>query len=80
MADFGLSKEKRQSYVSGVRDLRGTLPFIAPELVNDPDRVTEKADVWSMGMLMWELLTLASPFQDLSPQAIISGLMVCTFA
>ena len=76
MADFGLSKEKRQSYVSGVRDLRGTLPFIAPELVNDPDRVTEKADVWSMGMLMWELLTLASPFQDMSPQAIISGLMV----
>lgn len=53
VADFGLSKEKRQSYVSGVRDLRGTLPFIAPELVNDPDRITEKADVWSMGMLMW---------------------------
>lgn len=53
MADFGLSKEKRQSYVSGVRDLRGTLPFIAPELVNDPDHVTEKADVWSMGMVMW---------------------------
>ena len=53
VADFGLSKEKRQSYVSGVRDLRGTLPFMAPELVNDPDRVTEKADVWSMGMLMW---------------------------
>ena len=53
MADFGLSKEKCQSYVSGVRDLRGTLPFMAPELVNDPDRVCEKADVWSMGMLMW---------------------------
>ncbi|KAK9788455.1 hypothetical protein WJX73_009181 [Symbiochloris irregularis] len=75
VADFGLSKEKRQSYVSGVRDLRGTLPFIAPELVNDPDRVTEKADVWSMGMLMWELLTLTSPFQDLAPHAIITGLM-----
>ena len=30
---------------------RGTLPYMAPELVNDPNRVSEKADVWSLGMV-----------------------------
>lgn len=46
VADFGLSKHKLNSYVSNCRDLRGTLPYMAPELVADPERVSEKADVW----------------------------------
>ena len=55
---------------------RGTLPYMAPELVSDPDHVTERADVWSLGMVFWEMLTMETPFQHLTPQAIISGLMV----
>jgi serine/threonine protein kinase len=55
---------------------RGTLPYMAPELVSDPLRVSEKADVWSLGMVLWEMLTLQVPFSDLSPQQIVAGLMV----
>ncbi|KAK9826720.1 hypothetical protein WJX81_001147 [Elliptochloris bilobata] len=80
VADFGLSKHKRKSYVSGVRDLRGTLPYMAPELVSDPDHVSEKADVWSLGMVLWEMLCLETPFQALTPQQIIAGLMVGNLA
>lgn len=25
---------------------RGTLPYMAPELVHDPDHVSESADIW----------------------------------
>lgn len=56
--------------------VRGTLPYMAPELVSDPTRVSEKADVWSLGMVLWEMLTLQVPFSDLSPQQIVAGLMV----
>lgn len=64
VADFGLSKHKLNStYVSSCRDLRGTLPYMAPELVADPERVSEKADVWSLGVVMWEMLTREIPFQ-----------------
>jgi serine/threonine protein kinase len=64
VADFGLSKHKlNSSYVSSCRDLRGTLPYMAPELVSDPERVCEKADVWSLGVVMWEMLTRRTPFQ-----------------
>ena len=38
VADFGLSKHKLNAYVSSCRDLRGTLPYMAPELVADPER------------------------------------------
>ena len=52
---------------------------MAPELVNTPERINEKADCWSFGMLLWELLTLQSPFQELAPNHIIAGLMVRLF-
>ena len=43
VADFGLSKQKQQTYVSGVSSSRGTLPWIAPEIIKSPEAVTEKA-------------------------------------
>lgn len=42
MADFGLSKQKRDTYVSGVTAQRGTLPWLAPEIIKTPDAVNEK--------------------------------------
>jgi serine/threonine protein kinase len=42
VADFGLSKQKRETYVSGVSSQRGTLPWIAPEIIKTPQSVTEK--------------------------------------
>lgn len=75
VADFGLSKHKANRFVSDCRDLRGTLPYMAPELVADPERVSEKADVWSMGVVMWEMLTREVPYQELTPQQILMGLM-----
>ena len=49
---------------------------MAPELVSDPERVSRKADVWSLGMVLWELLTRQVPFTHLTPQQIIAGLIV----
>ena len=46
VADFGLSKQKQQTYVSGVSSSRGTLPWIAPEIIKSPDAVTEKVGGW----------------------------------
>ena len=43
VADFGLSKQKKETYVSNVSSQRGTLPWIAPEIIKSPHAVTEKA-------------------------------------
>jgi hypothetical protein len=36
-----VTKQRRQTFVSGINSLRGTLPWIAPEIVKHPETVTE---------------------------------------
>ncbi|KAF2317170.1 hypothetical protein GH714_013844 [Hevea brasiliensis] len=56
IGDLGLSKVKQHTLVSG--GVRGTLPWMAPELLSGKSHmVTEKIDVYSFGIVMWELLT-----------------------
>lgn len=47
---------------------------MAPELVADPERVSEKADVWSLGVVMWCLLTRRPPYAGLGPRQILVAL------
>lgn len=57
VADFGLSKSRHTTFLTNMSSQRGTLPWIAPEILRTPDTVTEKADVFSFGVMMWELWT-----------------------
>ncbi|WIA07913.1 hypothetical protein OEZ85_007392 [Tetradesmus obliquus] len=64
VADFGLAKRRQQTYVTGVDSLRGTLPWIAPEVIQHPESVTEAADIYSLGIIAWQLWTFQEPFED----------------
>ncbi|KAI5674456.1 hypothetical protein M9H77_14820 [Catharanthus roseus] len=74
VGDLGLSKVKCQTLISG--GVRGTLPWMAPELLNGSSSlVSEKVDVYSFGIVMWELLTGEEPYADLHYGAIIGGIV-----
>nr|XP_024383920.1 uncharacterized protein LOC112286350 isoform X3 [Physcomitrium patens] len=74
VGDLGLSKVKHQTMVSG--GVRGTLPWMAPELLNGSSTlVTEKVDVFSFGIVMWELLTGEEPYANMHYGAIIGGIV-----
>ncbi|KAM5553498.1 hypothetical protein ABKV19_025629 [Rosa sericea] len=74
VADFGLSRIKRNTLVSG--GVRGTLPWMAPELLNgSSSRVSEKVDVFSFGIVMWEILTGEEPYANMHCGAIIGGIV-----
>ncbi|KAL2929880.1 Serine/threonine-protein kinase CTR1 [Bienertia sinuspersici] len=74
VGDLGLSKVKCQTLISG--GVRGTLPWMAPELLNgNSSLVSEKVDVFSFGIVMWELLTGEEPYADLHYGAIIGGIV-----
>ncbi|WJX87525.1 hypothetical protein P8452_69706 [Trifolium repens] len=74
VGDFGLSKIKRNTLVTG--GVRGTLPWMAPELLNgNSNKVSEKVDVFSFGILLWEILTGEEPYANMHYGAIIGGIV-----
>jgi serine/threonine protein kinase len=74
VGDLGLSRIKRNTLVSG--GVRGTLPWMAPELLNGSStRVSEKVDVFSYGISLWEILTGEEPYADMHCGAIIGGIV-----
>lgn len=74
VGDFGLSKVKHHTLVSG--GVRGTLPWMAPELLSgNCSMVSEKIDVFSFGIVMWELLTGEEPYANMHCGAIIGGIV-----
>ncbi|KAK9097907.1 hypothetical protein Syun_024952 [Stephania yunnanensis] len=74
IGDLGLSKVKQHTLVSG--GVRGTLPWMAPELLSGKSNmVTEKIDVYSFSIVMWELLTGEEPYADMHCASIIGGIV-----
>ncbi|KAL5975275.1 hypothetical protein ACLOJK_031954 [Asimina triloba] len=76
IGDLGLSKVKQRTLVSG--GVRGTIPWMAPELLtaDKSTMVTEKVvDVFSFGIVMWELLTGEEPYADMRSEGIIAGII-----
>ncbi|KAF3323473.1 Serine/threonine-protein kinase HT1 [Carex littledalei] len=74
VADFGLSKMKETTVVSG--GMRGTLPWIAPELLSmSSNKVSAKIDVYSFGIVMWEILTGDEPYAGLHYAQVIVGIL-----
>ncbi|KAF0715131.1 Aste57867_3547 [Aphanomyces stellatus] len=74
VSDFGLSKLKafRDESVSEAANKRmyvGTPMWLAPEVFNGEEH-TEKSDVYSFGIILFEALSGASPFENVSADAV----------
>ncbi|CAN6467949.1 unnamed protein product [Victoria cruziana] len=64
VGDFGLSRLKRETYLT-TRSGKGTPQWMAPEVLrNEPS--DEKADVYSYGVILWELVTEKIPWDNLN--------------
>ena len=72
ITDFGIAKMAEDEIVEAAEggDITnstsatavGALPYMAPEAIETPRNVTLKADVWSLGAMIYELLTGNKPF------------------
>eukprot|EP01129_Flabellula_baltica_P012019 TRINITY_DN5365_c0_g1_i1.p1 TRINITY_DN5365_c0_g1~~TRINITY_DN5365_c0_g1_i1.p1 ORF type:complete len:1024 (-),score=201.00 TRINITY_DN5365_c0_g1_i1:140-3211(-) len=66
ICDFGLSRSiSKHKMTSNL----GTISWIAPELLTNK-KYTESVDIYSFGIILWELLTRSIPYSDLQPAQI----------
>ncbi|KAL7123120.1 hypothetical protein ACP275_01G085800 [Erythranthe tilingii] len=69
VGDFGLSKLKYATFLTA-KSGRGTPQWMAPEVLrNEPS--TEKSDVFSYGVILWELMTQRVPWDDLNSLQVV---------
>ncbi|XP_047972284.1 serine/threonine/tyrosine-protein kinase HT1-like [Salvia hispanica] len=65
VADFGISCLETQC--GSAKGFTGTYRWMAPEMIKEKHH-TKKVDVYSFGIVMWELLTALIPFDDMTPE------------
>lgn len=71
VADFGLSRLKRETYLT-TKTGKGTPQWMAPEVLrNEPS--DEKSDVYSYGVILWELVTQKIPWENLNSMQVIGA-------
>ncbi|KDO46099.1 hypothetical protein CISIN_1g005247mg [Citrus sinensis] len=71
VCDFGLSRSKPNTYISS-KTAAGTPEWMAPEVLRE-DPSNEKSDVFSFGVILWELITLQKPWRNSTPSQVISA-------
>ncbi|KAL1089464.1 hypothetical protein V6Z11_D07G022700 [Gossypium hirsutum] len=71
VCDFGLSRMKHHTFLSS-KSTAGTPEWMAPEVLrNEP--ANEKCDVYSFGVILWELVTLRIPWKGLNPMQVVGA-------
>ena len=70
IADFGLAKlvgVEAGARLTGTRDMMGTPYYMAPEQIESPERVDHRADIYALGVVLYEMLTGELPMGRFAP-------------
>jgi serine/threonine-protein kinase len=75
ITDFGIAKMAEAEIQEAMKDndeesmlssatVVGALPYMAPEVIQNKENVSDRADIWSCGAILYQLLTGYRPFGD----------------
>ncbi|KAG6680341.1 hypothetical protein I3842_13G036600 [Carya illinoinensis] len=71
VCDFGVSRSKANTFLSS-KTAAGTPEWMAPEVLrNEPS--DEKSDIYSFGVILWELVTLQQPWRNLTAPQVVGA-------
>ena len=80
LADFGLAKvhesdcSKSRKKQENMQSAVGTMPFSCPEIIMHAS-YGEKADIWSLGCILYFMLASRPPFEGSNPLALASAIV-----
>jgi serine/threonine protein kinase len=67
LSDFGLALEEQQGSIG---EVFGTAHYIAPEQARRSSNAVPQSDLYSLGVILYEMLTGKVPFDDPSPTSV----------
>ena len=71
ITDFGIAKilglSPDKTSLTGAKDVMGTPHYMAPEQIEKPQTVDHRADIYSLGVVFYEMLTGELPLGKFSP-------------
>jgi serine/threonine-protein kinase len=77
--DFGISKVEtglhQQGALTATRTILGSPLYMSPEQLRSSRSVDARADIWSLGVILYELTTGTLPFDGESPGAIFAAIL-----
>ena len=72
--DFGLAKIGKGSQVTKLGTTIGTIAYMSPEQTRG-ESLDQRTDIWSFGVVLYEMLTGGQPFKGAYDQAIIYSIL-----
>jgi serine/threonine protein kinase len=63
LVDFGIARAQHQLHVTRTGTIKGTLPYMSPEQASG-GALDRRSDLYSVGVLLYELLTSKGPFPE----------------
>jgi serine/threonine-protein kinase len=74
--DFGIARaaEDIREKMTRVGSFLGTFEYSSPEQLRDSSRVDARSDIWSLGVVLFELLSAKVPFEGADEHALVDAI------
>ena len=68
--DFGIARSLKSKGITGTRHMIGTPEYMSPEQVDTEGDVDQRSDIYSLGVILYEMLTGRVPFDGNTPLSV----------